>query len=355
MKRILLLMTGLLMAQTMTLAQDSEVLYPSSFAITKPLRELIKEQPYFPSRDSLKKESPDRANRRHQTFLYTAADGPEYGNDISVHQTTMGTRDISNRAPLTGWAGNVGAYRPNDPTGAASPNHYIQIVNATPVRVFSKTGTVVSTFTLGNLWSPAVSNNGDPIVMYDKYADRWFLSQFGSSTDRKIYIAISVTNDPLGSYYTYTYTSPQFPDYLKFSIWENGYYMTSNQLTDKVYCFERTEMLAGNPSARAIYQTFTTGSVGGFFVPLPADASDGGLPPAGTPLPFFAYYENSWGTGVDGVKIWNMTVTWGTTPVATITGPTQINTAAFDGTYDAGWNDCPQPGTSATPLSLTYL
>lgn len=347
MKRILLLMTGLLMAQTMTLAQDSEVLYPSSFAITKPLRELIKEQPYFPSRDSLKKESPDRANRRHQTFLYTAADGPEYGNDISVHQTTMGTRDISNRAPLTGWAGNVGAYRPNDPTGAASPNHYIQIVNATPVRVFSKTGTVVSTFTLGNLWSPAVSNNGDPIVMYDKYADRWFLSQFGSSTDRKIYIAISVTNDPLGSYYTYTYTSPQFPDYLKFSIWENGYYMTSNQLTDKVYCFERTEMLAGNPSARAIYQTFTTGSVGGFFVPLPADASDGGLPPAGTPLPFFAYYENSWGTGVDGVKIWNMTVTWGTTPVATITGPTQINTAAFDGTYDAGWNDCPQPGTSA--------
>jgi hypothetical protein len=38
--------------------------------------------------------------------------------------------------------------------------------------------------------------------MYDKAADRWFLAQFGSSTDKKIYIAVSTTSDPTGSYYT---------------------------------------------------------------------------------------------------------------------------------------------------------
>ncbi|MBL0046030.1 MAG: hypothetical protein IPP33_17040 [Flavobacteriales bacterium] len=76
-------------------------------------------------------------------------------------------------------------------------------------------------------------NAGDPIVMYDKAADRWFLAQFGSSADKKIYIAVSTTNNPMGSYYTYTYVSPQFPDYLKFCVWQDGYYMTSNQTTQK--------------------------------------------------------------------------------------------------------------------------
>jgi len=37
-----------------------------------------------------------------------------------------------------------------------------------------------------------------------------------------MFIAISVTNDPTGSWYTYTFTSPDFPDYLKFSAWQDG-------------------------------------------------------------------------------------------------------------------------------------
>ena len=123
---------------------------------------------------------------------------------------------------------NGGGSYPPDPSGAIGTNYYVQSVNATPFKVFNKTtGAQVGTVKqIGSLFG-LTSNDGDPIVLYDKYADRWFLSQFGLSGN-KIYIAISTTNDPTGTYYCYTFTSPAFPDYLKFSIWQDGYYMCSN-------------------------------------------------------------------------------------------------------------------------------
>jgi len=322
--------------------QETGVIYPTEFKVTKPLRDLVKEHPFVePDFDAEIWVSPDRKNRPPQTFVFSAEDGPEYGNDPSIIQTVMGKREISqNKAILQNFAGASSSSYPPDPTGAVGPSHYVQMVNATTVRIFNKTGTALMSFQLGTLWGLS-SNAGDPIVMYDKFADRWFLSQFGSSN--QIYIAISQTNDPTGSYYTWTYNSPQFPDYLKFSIWHDGYYMTSNQTTDKVYVFERSVMLTGGSGARGIYSTFTTGSVSAFFIPLPADAADNAtLPPSGTPFPFFAYYDNAWGGGTDGVKIWNMTTNW-TSGSATISAATQVNTDAFDASYNSSWNDCPQP------------
>jgi PKD repeat protein len=343
---LLLCFSALLNAQNDENKDNGLVLYPVNFRVTLPLRDLVNLYPVDIEKESGEKESPDRQNRPPQTFLYSPANGPEYADDISVHQTKMGTRSTG-KGMLANWAGQSSFARPYDPTGAAGPNHYLQAINASPFQVRNKaTGAVLLTANISSLWSPATSDDGDPIVMYDKFADRWFISQFGSSGN-SIYIAISTSSDPTGSYYAYTFTSPQFPDYLKFSIWENGYYMTSNQSTDRVFCFERDQMLLGNSSARSISQTFSTGTVSGFFLPMPADAADAlTLPDPGTPLPFLSYYENAWGGGTDGIKIWNMTVTWGTTPVATIAAATQINTSAFDGSYNASWNDITQPGTT---------
>ncbi len=327
-------------------SNSSSVLTCTDFHITKPLIELAKEKPFILSNKE-SEESEDRENRKPQKFVYSAKDGAEYGEDPSVRQTEMGTRSSLNKAPIKNWLGqSASGFRPFDPTGAAGPNHYVQAINGTPFRVYNKsTGANLLTMNIGDLWATATPNDGDPIVMYDRYADRWFISQFGQ-TGNKIYIAISTTNDPTGSYYTYSFTSTQFPDYLKFSIWADGYYMTSNQ-GGRMYCFERDQMLLGNPSSRSVTATFTTGNTSGFYCPLSADA-DGGLPTVGTPCPFFAYSENAWGGGqVDGVKIWNMAVTWGATPSATITAQPTVTTSAFDASYDSNWNDVTQPGTTA--------
>jgi PKD repeat protein len=319
----------------------------TDFHVTRPLSELSKEFPFQAKERKNMETSSDRSHRTPQTFLFSAEDGLEYGNDPAFIQTEMGFRNPANKAPIKNWPGQTAAgFRPSDPSGAAGPNHYIQAINGTPFRVYDKnTGANLLTANIGSLWSPATPDDGDPIILYDRYADRWFVSQFGQSGN-KIYIAISKTNDPTGQYYTYTFSSPQFPDYLKFGIWADGYYMTSNQGTQKIFVFERDAMIAGNSSARAVYKTYSPGATNGFYVPLPADA-DGGLPTVGTPCPFFAYNDNAWGGGaIDGVKIWDVAVTWGATPAATVTLKGTVPTAAFDASYDNGWDDIPQPGTS---------
>jgi hypothetical protein len=161
-----------------------------------------------------------------------------------------------------------------------------------------------------------------------------------------VLFAISKTSDPTGQYYTYSYTSPQFPDYQKFSIWADGYYMTSNQSNQKVFVFERDSMLAGVPTSRALNKTFSPPTDNAFFCPLPADA-DGQLPPAGTPCYIFSYEDDGWGSGyVDRINIYKMSVVWGTTPTATIAVEAQLPTQPFDASYNQNWDDISQPVTT---------
>jgi hypothetical protein len=334
---------------------DSEVIYCEQFAVTKPLREILKENPVNYKKVVRKhkrehqKESDKRGRYRDpQKFVFSVEkDGAFYGNDSSLFQREIGSRPgPPQRINVNGQSVNSA---PHDPSGAAGTTYYLQGVNATPIRIINKaTGATVNTFTLGNLWSPATANSGDPIIMYDRFADRWFLSQFGTSGN-KIYIAISATSDPLGSWYTYTFTSPQFPDYLKFAVWGDAYYMTANTGTQRVFAFERSAMLAGSASARSVYASYSPAASGnGFFCPLPGDADGTQLPAAGTPCPIFYYTDNGWGGGnTDAVKIYNATVNWTpTTPTLSVALSQTLATSAFDASYNVSWNDIAQPGTT---------
>jgi hypothetical protein len=328
---------------------ETDVIVASGFQITRPLAELAAEQESLQMDNIQKQESSDKENRKPQKFKLTAEDGPEFGNDPNSIQKEMG--EVKASQLKANWAGQNGPYRPNDPTGAVGPNHYVQMVNSTTMKVYNKTTGVgmLTLSSLGSLWNPDTANDGDPIVMYDKPADRWFLAQFGQNGNTNyVYIAISTTSDPTGSYYTYTFTSAQFPDYLKFSVWHDGYYMTANTNNQRVYCFERDAMLLGTPGARSVSSTFSPPEGGGFFIPLTGDAADGAMPPAGTPCPIFSYSDNGWGNGfVDRVNIYKMTVNWvPVTPTASITSVVNLNTAAFDASYNNNWDDVSQPGTT---------
>ncbi len=345
----LCLVSNLFFAQQVADNSIQGVIVASQFGITRPLSEIFAENPVDESKMGKPKklyESKDRLNRKAQTFEFSQEDGPEYGNDEKSMQRYGGlTKEGQNKV---NWAGQTASgFRPYDPSGAAGPNHYVQMINSTTFKVYDKTsGTVLLTATLGNLWTPATANAGDPIVMYDKAADRWFLAQFGSGN--QIYIAISTTANPTGSYYTYTYVSPAFPDYLKFSTWADGYYMTSNQSPQKVFAFERAAMLIGTPTAKSVYTNFSPPTGGGFFCPLPADAGDGTLPAIGTPCPIMSYSDNAWGGGnIDAIQMYNMAVNWvPAVPTATITFVSAVPTAAFDASYESSWNNCVQPGTT---------
>lgn len=341
-----LLAVSALNAQGIVGDDKVEMIKLESFGVSKPLTELanITTEEVDIENES-REESADRLKRVAQIFQYSAEkDGAAFATDPNSIQKNQGTR--TPMPPIANWQGQTGGGCPYDPSGAAGPNHYVQAVNATPVKIYNKTGTTLLTISsMASLWGLS-SNLGDPIVMYDAYADRWFISQFGQvGSSNKVYIAISTTPDPTGTWYTYTYTPATFPDYLKFSIWWDGYYMTANY-GGKIMVFERDKMLLGL-TARGFEKTFTPTLPSGFFCPMPCDA-DGGLPAVGTPLPVMQYTDNAWGGGAtDAIKIFPFTVNWvPATPTATVGTTVTIPLTAFDASYDASWNDIWTPGTT---------
>lgn len=343
MKKITFLISGLLFAPWSFAQNDNgETKYEKcvNFGVSKPIIELSKEA----QQEKTKKE---KSKETHNKRLYRPKINPNALplSEDPIRQSVNGER--VSPAPLANWAGQSGSGYPPDPSGAAGPNHYFQAVNLS-YRIYNKSGTaLISELDLSSLW-PGSADDGDPIVLYDKHADRWFISQF-QTTGNKILIAISKTSDPTGAYYTYTFvpSSSDFPDYPKFSIWADGYYMTSNFNNQKVVVFEREKMLAGL-SASMIVKSLPSTPSGGFFCPLAADA-DGQLPPYGTPCYMFSYEDDGWGGSAttDQIRIYKMTTNWTTPSATTLVLDQKLPTQAFDAVFSSSWDDISQKGTSS--------
>lgn len=343
----------LLLAFGQTQAQQSqnsdnvaEVEYSKNlkFATTPPLRELAKDYMHLTEADLFSKHADTNGPIRRPRPEVVNPNALPYGTD-PVAQLTMGTR--ASGQTIVNFNGMGGGFPP-DPSGAAGKDHYVQAVN-TAYRVWNKDGTAVSGqppagFPLNNLW-PGAANDGDPIVMWDKHAERWVITQFQTSGN-KILFAVSQTTDPLGSYYTYEYAFSQFPDYPKYSIWSDGYYMTANSWSQNVAVFDRQKMLAGDASAGVIKLTFPSGVAYQFRSVLPADA-DGTLPPYGTPNYLFHIQDDSWnGVSFDHLKVFKFQTDWVNPSNSSVTVSQSIPTAPFNANFTSSWNDIPQPGTT---------
>jgi len=240
----------------------------------------------------------------------------------------------------------MGGAFPPDPSGAVNEDYYVQAVN-TAYKVFNKDGSNASAPSgLNTLW-PGSSNSGDPIVMYDQQAQRFVITQFQTGSN-EILLAVSETSDPLGAYYLYEFSFPSFPDYPKYSVWSDGYYMTSNTFTENVVSFEREKMLVGDPTASMISMNLPSFATHyGFRSVLPADA-DGDLPPYGTPISLFTFQDDAWSGGVteDHILIMKMSVDWANPNSSSITIDQELPTAAFNSVFTTTWNDIAQQGTS---------
>lgn len=280
-------------------------------------------------------------NLRRNKYINETNALPKGNDPVWQHKKTS----HHNRAPIQNWDGSSNFAWPPDPTGAVGPNHYIQMVNS-EYTIYDKTGSVLYGPTaLGNLLGG--SNDGDPVVMYDNAADRWFLSQFQQS-DNSLQIAVSQTSDPLGQYYTYSFPLNTFPDYPKYSIWGDCYYVTSNiQSGNNSFVLDRTKMLAGDPTAGI--QGFTMPNLilqpNAFFSALPAHSTNGTIAP-GTPGYLFYFEDDGWGAPADEIRIWEVTVDWVTTSNSSISSPVIIPVSPFDSQFDPNWNDIEQPNSS---------
>ena len=241
---------------------------------------------------------------------------------------------------------------PPDTNGTVGATQYVQWVN-TSFAVFNKTtGALVAGPTAGNtLWSGfgggcQTNNDGDPVVLYDKAAQRWIFSQFSVSTTPFLQcIAVSTTSDATGTYNRYSFQYGNFDDYPKMGVWSDAYYETFNMFNGNTFvgsdacAYNRAAMLAGTTATQVCFQQGS--SVGGL---LPSDLDGNTAPPAGSPN-YMVYF------GTNNLNLYKFHVDFATPSNSSFTGPTVIPVAAFSPLCSGG-TCVVQPGTTQRLDSL---
>src|SRR6266540_1379886 len=270
---------------------------------------------------------------------------------------------------------NWGAGHPPDTNGDVGPQYYIQTVN-TSIGIYRKTdGVRVAAFTFDTFMSQGnfgnlcdTDNFGDPVVVYDTFADRWIITDFAFqlTANRAVVnppgayqcFAASQSGDPVGggwNFYSINITD-KLNDYPKFGIWPDGLYMSANMYgfsangsfsNVRVWAFNKAQMYAGAPTAQVVTFDAAKVSAGGMnFTLLPSNARlQTGTPPAGRANLFAAL------TGFTNVvRIWKFHVDWNNVANSTFTGPTDAATGA---TWAPGPGDVPEL-VGNTLDALTY-
>ncbi len=244
-------------------------------------------------------------------------------------------------------------YVPPDTNGAVGATQYVQWVN-TYFAVFDKgTGALLAGPTPGNtLWAGFgggcdSNNDGDPIVLYDKLANRWVMGQFSVSTSPYLQcIAVSLSADATGQWYRYSFQYTYFDDYPKMGVWPDAYYETFNMFDDDDFvgsdacAYDRAAMLNGQAATQVCFQQGPT--VGGL---LPADVDGTTAPPSGSPNYMMTY-------GANTLELYKFHVDFNTPSNSTFTGPTAIPVAAFTPLCNGGTDCVPQLGTEQQLDSL---
>lgn len=327
------------------------IIRPVEVYMTQPLRSYPQVSPEdIPEKEMKRRVSPHR--QRLGEHLSTAEETTL--NEDPLRQTAPATR--LNDGPIQNFPGIPLNVSPPDPSGAVGPNHYVQMTNGL-WSVWDKQGVEASGFPK-DLSDPLGVGEGDPIVLYDREADRWFISQFRfpnpnpSAADRFV-IAISTTGDPTGSYMVYVFDPPGIVliDYPHYGIYGNSYLLNGNFTpSGRMYAFDREALLNGETDATMLALTlpgFINGS--NFNAPQPAHSEGAGM--ATGPAPIVWMQDNAFpGVSTDHVKLWNFDVDWSDPSSANITDPLIIPIDPFDSII-AGTNGNPfanlnQPNTN---------
>ena len=338
-----------------------QVLYPTKFDVSPPLRS-IEPRPVRPGEELKPREVVNREIPKVR---------PGAGGRYDHVQNAPGR--LSTPSPLLTFQGLdsddneavVGSrVMPPDTEGDVGPSHYFEWVNLV-FQIYDKSGNPILSNPLpGNaFWSgfggPCESDNdGDPIVLYDHFANRWFVQQFSTTSPYRLCIALSQTNDPTGSYYRweYVFSNNKFPDYPKVGVWPNAYYVGFNQFLNLsswsgagALGLCKADMLAGNPAAPMVYfDLYGVNPDFGNMFPANADGAVSGTPDG----IFVEWDEAGWlGDPTDTLRLWYFHLDCATPANSTfgLAGqPNQlIATADIDSDMCGYSRNCiPQQGTS---------
>ena len=321
------------------------IILPQHHDVTPPLRDMPIIPPGLEREESPHAPLPVRGGPK-------TSPGPQDG---ALQTDPPGRHAIVGANGFEGIGNNDGVLPP-DTNGDVGLNNYIQWVNLS-FAIFDKAGRpLMGPMSGRTLWQTfggpcATRNDGDPIVLYDEAAGRWFMSQFALPNYPRgpFYqcIAVSRTSDPTGAWALYSYTFSKMNDYPKFGVWSDGYYMSINQFSstgawagEGVAAFNRAKMIAADPTAEMVYfDMASNASLGGM---LPADIDGATPPPSNAPEPYIQFDDSP-----TELQLWQFHVDWNNTAASTFTRKALLPTSSFNSNMCNGSRNCiPQPGTT---------
>jgi hypothetical protein len=265
---------------------------------------------------------------------------------------------------------------PPDTVGDVGPDHYIQMVNdyfssgGAIARIWDKAEplpNLLATFGLGELSDGlCASGSGDPVVLYDRQADRWLMTMLDGSLSC-VCVYVSMTGDPIAGGW-YIYRLGMRSDYQKPAIWAtdaNGgagsYIITSNDIDPPIAALNRGAMLNGDRSVTQLFKLPPIPNIIRLHASTPADTDGPSAPPAGEPaiimrLRDTEVHDQDEVPG-DILEMWLLDVDWEDPDNTTLTQAANIDVADFDVTlcddFAHGWEGCfPQPDTEDVLMAL---
>jgi hypothetical protein len=336
------------------------------FDVSPPLRDLASRAVPMTGEEE---ESPSNPLLPRWRVPHSDLPDPVVQSEIGGGATLM--RPILQEAPAIGFdfpgVPQSGAVPP-DTNGSVGLTQFVMTANVRyqvwSLNRVTKTATsILGPVAINTLWlgfgGPCETQNaGDPIVLYDKFADRWLISQFTTGISGGSYfqcVALSTTGDATGTYNRWAFAVPGgiFGDYPHFGVWPDAYYMMAHGFSSAsasgtyiaglFAAMDRPRMLAGNPAAT--WQVILDPNEGGH---MPADLDGVTPPPFGAPGVFLSIHGTSmtfyrmkvdFNTPANTVR-----TTQGTSPIAPATGACIL--ASTPGTC------IPEPGTTRLLDSL---
>jgi len=253
---------------------------------------------------------------------------------------------------------------PPDTNASVGATQVVETTNLS-YQVFNKS-TAASVFgpaEISSIWSGfggvcGTSSNSfsDPVVLYDKAANRWLVTILGSSNgfvSGVECIAVSSTSDATGSYHRYSFSfgTNRLNDYPKFGVWPDAYYASYNMFSPtlflgaKVCAYNRSHMLAGLSANAVCFQRIPSPSAIDFSF-LPSDWDGSTAPPAGGPNFFLELFTTT------TLHLFKFHVDFATPSNTTFTGPTTITVNSFTEPCLPSGTCIPQSGTTQKLDSL---
>ena len=125
-------------------------------------------------------------------------------------------------------------------------------------------------------------------------------------------------------------------------MWGNSYFITTNSNTPTIFALDRANMLTGSaPRAAQVFKL--SGLTVNFESSSPVSFTGATAAPANAPALVVRPADDGWnGVAVDHLELFSLLIDWPNPSQSTITGPVNLNTAA----YASNVAGAPMPGTT---------